>query len=450
MTGKVLLKNATILRPGDNPALIKGGEVYIDGITIVGVEGEGSPFRERVADEVLDLQGSIVMPGFINTHTHTPLTYLRGAAQDVGLADFFQCLAPYAHLISREYAYWSSLLAQVEMIRNGITAFVDSFEWVDEISRAVVDSGLRAVLVSEIGGIKAASSGARANAYTIGSMAYDFDEAYGQERLSQALAAIATVQSLDCSRLSNFLGPHALYSCSPDLLKAIATHAKRMNLPISVHLAEEENLETQIRKRHGSSVTLLEETGLLDLPCLGVHSIYLDDEEIRQLQGKAFAMAHCLGSNLKLGEKPAPLAEFLRLGIPVGLGTDSVMSNDNLDILEEARLTALVNKGSERDPSFLAGDLALQMATCMGAEAIGLGDRIGRLKPGYLADLAVVEIKEPHWIPAPDPFMALLYASSSRDVIHVMVDGNWVMKDRRILTVHEEEILAKAGEITES
>jgi 5-methylthioadenosine/S-adenosylhomocysteine deaminase len=124
------------------------------------------------------------------------------------------------------------------------------------------------------------------------------------------------------------------------------------------------------------------------------------------------------------------------------------MSNDNLDILEEARLIALVHKGIERDPSFLAGDLALQMATCMGAEAIGLGDRIGRLKPGYLADLAVVEIKEPHWIPAPDPIMALLYAASSRDVIHVMVGGNWVMKDRKILTVHEEEILAKAREIT--
>ena len=450
MTGKVILKNATILRPGDSPPLIKGGDVYIDGINIVAVEGEGSSFPENAADEVLDLQGSILTPGFINTHTHTPLTYLRGAAQDVGLAEFFQRLAPYAHLISRETAYWSSLLAQVEMIRNGITTFVDSFEWVDEIGRAVVVSGLRAVLVSEIGGIRASSSGARANAYTIGSMAYDFDEAYGQERLSQALEAISTVQFQDCSRLSNSLGPHALYSCSPDLLKAIATHAQRMNLPISLHLAEDESLETQIRQRHGSSVTLLQETGLLDLPCLGVHSIYLQDEEIQRLQGKAFSVAHCLGSNLKLGEKPAPLAEFLHLGIPVGIGTDSVMSNDNLDILEEARLIALVHKGIERDPSFLAGDLALQMATCMGAEAIGLGDRIGRLKPGYLADLAIIENKDPHWFPAPDPFMALLYAASSRDVIHVMVDGNWVMKDRKILTVPEEGILIKAKEITGS
>ena len=175
-----------------------------------------------------------------------------------------------------------------------------------------------------------------------------------------------------------------------------------------------------------------------------MHCIYLNENEIQELAGTPFAVAHCLGSNLKLGEKTAPISTFLKHGIPVGLGTDSVMSNDNLDILEEVRLTALVHKGDQKDPSFLSGDLALQMATNMGAKAIGLENRIGRLKPGYLADLIVFEKSAPYWIPAPDPMMTVLYAASSRDIIHLMVSGNWVMKDRTILTFDEEAVNRRA------
>jgi 5-methylthioadenosine/S-adenosylhomocysteine deaminase len=221
-------------------------------------------------------------------------------------------------------------------------------------------------------------------------------------------------------------------------------------VPISIHLSEDRTLEAQVRRRYGSSVRLLEQTGLLRQHCVGVHCIYFRPEEVERLAEHPFGVAHCPASNLKLGEKLAPVPEFLKRGVPVGLGTDSVMSNDNLDILEEARLAALAHKGSQRNAGVLPGDLALQMATCMGAEAIGLGATIGRLQPGYLADLIVLETNGPHWVPSRSPLMAVLYAASSRDVQASMVNGEWIMRDRQLLAFDEEEVLSRARQALNS
>lgn len=444
---KIILQSATVLRPGDEPNCIEGADIHIQGDRLVAIAGQGNPFPLHEADEIIDLKNDVVLPGFINTHTHTHLTYLRGVAQDVGLADFFQCMSPHGYLASREYAYGASLLAQAEMIRNGITTCVDMCQWSDEIAKAARDSGLRVALANEVAGMQIAPRTSRLPGYLLGASRFIPDDTFGQERLSQAEEELSNIQKLNCDRIYPFLSPHALYSCSPDLLAKIASVAKELQLPISIHLAEEERIETQIRRKHGSSIALLRDTGILDVHCLGVHCIYLKREEIEKLGGASFGVAHCLGSNLKLGDRPMPLSDFIDAGIPVGLGTDSVMSNDNLDLLEEARLVSLVHKSQRRDAGFIPDDYALQMATCLGAQAIGLGQHVGRLRPGFLADLIVLERKRPYWHSAASPLFTVLYAASSADIHSVMVSGSWVMRYREILTFNEEEVLQSAKTI---
>lgn len=444
---KTILRGGLVLRPGDDPPVIVGADLYIQDRYLVAVGEAGQPFPAAEADEVLDLSGHVVMPGLINAHTHTPLTYLRGVAQDVDMGGFFNRMGPYYHLVRREYAYWTTLLALTEMIRNGVTTCLDMFEWMDEVGRAVKQSGMRAGLACELAGVGPAPKGKRGSGFSLSTMRMILDDKYGRERLKQAEAEVVSVRALNCDRLIPYLGPHALYSCSPDLLAETAALAQKLAVSISIHLAENRSLESQVRRRYGSSARLLEETGLLKQHCIGAHCIYLTPAEVERLAGHHFGVAHCPTSNLKLGEQLAPVPAFLEAGIPVGLGTDSVMSNDNLDVLEEARLAVLVHKSRWRDVTVLAGDVALQMATCLGAEAMGIGDRVGRLRPGYLADLIVLNTSGPHWQPAPAPMMAVLYAASTRDVQSVMVDGVWVMRNRVIQTFNEAEVISNARRI---
>lgn len=439
---KKILRNGLILRPGDNPPVLEAADIFIAGGIIVAVDTIGMPFPIEEADEVLNLQGRAVMPGLINAHTHTALTLLRGVAQDVDLHDFFGKLGPHASLIRRENTYAATLLALAEMIHCGVTTCVDMFQWMDESARAVVTSGMRAGLVCEFAGVVPRLSGTRGPGFSMRNGRLILDDVYGRERLAQAEEEIAACRALNCERLFLFLGPHATYSCSADLLAETAATAERLQLPISIHLAEEPGLEAQVRRRYGSTPKLLQETGLLKHHCLGVHCIYLNHGEITTLADNDFAVAHCPGSNLKLGEKLAPVTKFLASGISVGLGTDSVMSNDNFDLLEEARLAALGHKGQERSALALAGDLALQMATTLGATAIGQGGRIGRLQPNYCADLIVLNTDGVHWQPRRDPLMTLLYAASARDVTAVMVNGQWIMRDNVILTFDETQLIA--------
>lgn len=444
MARRILLRGVTVVRPGDDPAVLPDADLHIDGQQLVAVGPYGQKFPAADADEALDCQGLVALPGLINTHTHTPLTYLRGVAQDVGLGDFFGRLGAYGHLVRREHAYWATLLAAAEMIRAGVTTCLDMFEWMDEVGRAFADSGLRAGLACEFAGVRPARKVARQPGFNVGGLRLVLDDAYGRDRLAQAEAEIAAIRALGCDRLTPFLGPHALYSCSVELLAEAAALAQRLNVPVTIHVAEHQALESQIRRRYGSTVAVLEETGILDARCVGVHAIYFTPAERERLSTRRFGVAHCPGSNLKLGEGLAPVPDYLAAGMPVGLGTDSVMSNDNLDILEECRLAALAHKGERRRADVLAGDRALQMATSLGAEALGLDGIIGRLRPGFRADLILLDASGPHWAPQPVDAAAVLYAASLGDVRAVMVDGAWVLREGVIQTFDEAEVLARA------
>lgn len=446
MTRRILLRGGLVLRPGDEPAVLDGADVYVEGQRIVAVGESGERFDPGTADETVDARGLVVLPGFVNAHAHTPLSYLRGVAQDVDLGGFFGRMGPYAHLVRKEDAYWTVLLALAEMIRAGVTTCLDMFEWMDEAGRAFMDSGLRGRLACEFAGCAPAERGTRGLGFTIGAGRLRLDDAYGRRRLEQAEAEVAAIRALKCDRVTPLLGPHALYSCSPELLAETAALAERLGLSVTIHLAEHRPLERQIRRRYGSTVAVLRQTGLLCQPLLGIHCIYFTPAELEQLGAERFAVAHCPGSNLKLGERLAPVAHFLAHGQTVGLGTDSVMSNDNLDILEEARLAALAHKGEARQAAMLAGDTALQMATCLGAEAVGLRGEVGRLRPGYRADLMLMDGSGPQWLPGHAPLMALLYAASAREVRSVMVDGAWVMREGVIETFDEAEVLRRARE----
>src|SRR5579859_4474761 len=203
---KTILRGCLILQPGGDPAVMNEADICIRGRELVAVGTLGQPFASQDADEVVDLAGRVVMPGLINVHTHTPLTFLRGVAQDVGLSDFFSVMAPHGHLISREHAFWTTLLAVTEMIRNGVTTFVDMFEWMDEAGRAVQKSGIGGGLACEFAGVAPAPKGARGNGFSLSNLRMILDDGYGRRRLQQAEAEIAAIRALGCDRLYPFLG----------------------------------------------------------------------------------------------------------------------------------------------------------------------------------------------------------------------------------------------------
>jgi 5-methylthioadenosine/S-adenosylhomocysteine deaminase len=425
----LLLSNAHVLTMDDRFTVHTSGSIAIGGGAILAVGNLGTEYQPA---ETIDCKGRLVMPGLVNAHTHAPMTLLRGLADDLRLDVWLlgYMMPVERAFVSPDFVALGTKLACAEMIRSGTTCFADMYYFEDAVAEATAGAGLRAVCAQTI--LKFPAPDAPSFEDSLAGAREFITRWKGHPLIVPAVA------------------PHAPYTCTVEILRACAELASQSDVPLHTHLAETALEVEYSRREHGMRVVpWVMKQGLFEARVLAAHCVHVDEEEIRALKNAGAGVAHNPTSNLKLGSGVAPVAKMLELGVAVGIGTDGAASNNDLDMFEETRLAALLAKGINGDPTALPARDALAMATRIGARAIHLGDITGSLEPGKRADLIVVDLDQTHSVPrfGRDPsavYSQVVYATKSTDVVDVICDGKWLMRDRKLLTVDEDELRAAA------
>lgn len=378
---------------------------------------------ESQYDEVIDGKGMLALPGFVNTHNHIAMTVFRSYADDMQLMDWLEKkIWPAEAKLNSDVVYAQTMLGIAEMIRCGTTSFADMYFFMDDVARAVERSGIRAALCRGMTGITP-------NA---------------QQALAESKDFYRNWNGKADGRITVMLGPHAPYTCPPDYLRQVVDAAHELGAEIHIHLSETKGEVENIKKQYGKSpIALMDELGVLDCGCLAAHCVWVDDADMDLMAKKHVRVAHNPGSNLKLASGIAPVAAMLKKGITVGLGTDGASSNNNLDIVEEMRLAALIHKANTLDPLVIPAETAVNMLTEGGAKCLGYTD-IGKLEVGYKADITLVDREGLHWYPKNDTLSLLAYSANSFDVDTVIVNGKTLLRHKEFTTLDIEMIKAEA------
>ena len=427
-----VLTNAHVLTMDEHYTIYPSGSVAIGGGVICAV-GRLGPEYDGI--DTIDCRGRVVMPGLVNAHTHAPMTMLRGLADDLRLDVWLLgYMMPVERAFVRpDFVSLGTRLACAEMIRSGTTCFADMYYFEEAVATAASEAGMRAVCGQTV--LKFPTPDATSFEDSL-ARARDFIGRWKTHPL--VVPAIA---------------PHAPYTCTVEILRACAELACETDVPLLTHLAETALEVDQSRREHGMPVIpWVMKQGLFGARVVAAHCVHVDEGEIRSLKNAKVGVAHNPTSNLKLGSGVAPVAKMLSLGVTVGIGTDGAASNNDLDMFEEIRLAALLAKGINGDPTALPARDALAMATRIGAQAVHLGALTGSLEPGKRADLIVVDVDQVHNVPGFGRdhnaiYSQLVYAAKSTDVVDVMCDGKWLMRDRRLLTLDEESLRAGARDV---
>jgi 5-methylthioadenosine/S-adenosylhomocysteine deaminase len=428
----VLIHNAVLITCNPSFEVIRRGWV---GVTEGRIEalGQGSDGRQlSEARETIDAQGGIVMPGLVNTHTHLPMTLLRGLADDLPLATWLQeyIFPAERAAIHPESARWGALLACAEMALSGTTTCCDGYFHEDCVAQAVQAAGLRAVLAQGV--IDHPAPGVPDPSQNI---------MVARRFCQEWLDRVPTIRpSVFC---------HSPYTCSPATLAKAKQLCDDFGLLFQVHAAETRWEADHVRSLTGASpLAYLERTGVLDEHTLLAHAVWVDDADIAIIAGRRASVSHNPESNLKLASGVAPVPRMLAAGICIGIGTDGCASNNDMDLFYAMDLTAKLQKAVHRDPTVLSAETAVRMATIDGARALGLDRQIGSLEPGKAADLILVDTRVPHLTPLHHPASAVVYSAKGSDVRMVMVEGRFIVRDRELQTLDREAIMFRINRIT--
>ncbi|MER6996434.1 amidohydrolase [Streptomyces sp. NPDC000410] len=377
------------------------------------------PARERIR-----ARGQLAMPGLINCHTHSPMVALRGIAEDVPAEEWFNdWIWPIESNLTDRVVELGALLACAEMIRGGVTFFADHYFSMDRVAAAVVRGGLRA------------------------NLGWAYFSSQGEEGRERSLDFALRWNGEAGGRITTSLAPHAPYTVNDADLAATAELARRHELPVHIHAAENRAQTDHSLERSGRTpIATLHRAGLLDVDVLIAHGTGIVEEDLPVLRRGTgrIGVATAPKGYLKFGWDTTPVRALRSIGIPVGLATDGAASNNTLDVWESMTLTALAQKSAERDPRWLTARQALDHATTQSALAAGLGEQVGALAPGRRADLILVDLTGPHVRPLHDLAAALVFSARSADVLTTIVDGRVLMRDRTLLSLDVEEI---AGEL---
>ena len=405
------------------------GDIAVVGDKIVEI---GEKLKKNYSDlQVLSGKNRLVMPGLVNCHTHSAMNLLRGYADDLPLMEWLETkIWPKEAFLEAEDAYWGSMLAVLEMIKGGTTTFADMYVFMEETARAVEVSGIRAVLSRGL---------------------MDNNPDHGAIGFKENLELIKNWNGKADGRITTMFGPHAPYTNSLDYLKQVMSAADEANVGIHIHLAETQAEVDIISKQYKKRpIELMESIGLFEgRHVLAAHCVKLSDNEKEILVSRKVGIAHNPQSNMKLASGVAPIPELLAMGAVVGLGTDGASSNNDYDMFEEIRTCAIVHKLNETDPTVLPAYQAIEMATKLGAEAVGLKDT-GTIQAGKKADLILLDLDKPHLTPLYEPVSHAVYAAHASDVDTVMVNGQLLMIGRRMTTLDEERIIYEAQRVGEN
>ena len=421
---KLLIKNVhTLLSNGE----VKTKNILIENQFIKDVaDSVPADFR---ADKTINGEGKFAVPGLINAHTHASMTLLRSYADDMALMPWLsEKIWPVEDKMTADDLYWGAMLAAIEMIKSGTTTFADMYgPFVDSIAKAAIDSGLRAVLAR---GIVAVAPGA-------------------DEKLEDSVRLYKTYNNAESGRLTVMLSPHSLYTCPPEFLKKMAQTASKIGAEIHTHMAETEVEVQDCIKNYGNRpFAHVESTGLFENGTLAAHCVHLNDEDIEIIKKHDIRAVHNPGSNLKLASGVAPVTKLLNEGVTVALGTDGASSNNNLDMLEEIRLAALLAKVESNNPESVPALTAVKMATEHGAKAVGVKN-IGKIEKDYKADIVLYDITGANWRPHYNLASNLVYSANAGDTDTVIVDGKILMENKKLTTIDEEKVYAEVDKCVE-
>ena len=420
----ILIENALVVLPEGAEDVIRETSLYIENDRITGIGDKPEGFS---GDKVISGKDKLVIPGLINCHTHSYMSFMRNVADDLSFMDWlFGTIDPIEQQMTDEDTYWGANLAIIEMMKSGTTCFNDMQMNIHQTTRAVKESGMRAVI-------------------SRGLVGSGNDEA-GQMRLRQAYEERDAAK--DCDRLTFKLGPHAPYTCDDGFLKIVAAEAKKENMGIHVHLSESESEISQIQEKYGCTpIALAEKCGIFDVPAIAAHCVQVTDEDIDILKRKNVSVVTNPASNMKLGNGFAPIAKMLDAGVNVCLGTDGAASNNCLNMFHELSLLTLINKGTGKTPQCVSAKEGFRIATINGAKALGLEKEIGSIEVGKKADLAILDLNTPSLTPRNNLLAGLSYSANGSEVETVIVNGQITMENRKILTMDEKKVYGKIQDI---
>jgi 5-methylthioadenosine/S-adenosylhomocysteine deaminase len=430
----VILKHALVLTMDPSLTRIDDGAVVIQGNSIRAIDETKEIEKKFSASKEFNINRNILMPGLINAHTHIPMTLLRGLADDLRLDVWLMgyMMPVEREFVSPDFVRLGSLLACAEMIRSGVTCFADMYYFEEEIAKSVYSVGMRAICAQSV--LKFPTPDAKSYEIALDS-ARDFIRRWKKNDL--IIPAIA---------------PHAPYTCPPEILKACTSLAMEYDIPLHTHLSETAYEVENMRNEHGMPVIpYVKKLGLFEAKVIAAHCVHIDEGEMRTLLHAGVGVAHNPTSNMKLASGAAPIKKMLEVGLNVGIGTDGPASNNDLDMFEEIRLASFLSKVTTGDPTALPAQQVLQMATRIGAHALHIAEITGSIEVGKKADLIIINRNllhsSPHFSRDPNNIYAeIVYSTKSTDVTDVMVNGKWLMQNRRLSTINEEEILKQSQE----
>ena len=426
----LIVTGGTVLTMNETRTVYEDGAIAVQGDTIVAVGSRNELEAKYVASQTVDARGKLLLPGFINGHTHVPMTLFRGLHDDVTLNDWlYKYIFPAEKKnVDEEFVRWGTRLAAAEQIRGGVTTFADMYYFEDAVAEETKSAGMRGVLGETFIDFPAPDN--KSEAEMLGYTEKFLKKWQGDPLIHAAVA------------------PHSIYTCSQKTLQDAAALARKYHAPILIHTGEMKKEWDDSEKQNGMSpVQYLDKIGILGPDVVSAHCIYVDEADQKTLAQRQVGCVHNPSSNMMLASGVAPVAAMRTAGVAVGLGTDGPAgSNNDLDLMEEMDLAAKLAKITKMDPLALNAKAVVEMATIEGARALHMEKEIGSLESGKKADFIIISLDEPNAVPMYDLYAQLAYALKGSDVETVVIGGRVVMRDRKLLTVKEEEVMAKARE----
>ena len=426
----LVVSGGTVVSMDGSRTIYDDGAVAILGDSIAAIGPRSAIEHEYQARQIIDARGKLVLPGFINGHTHVPMTLFRGLHDDVTLDDWLHkyIFPAEAKNVNEEFVRWGTRLAAAEQIRSGITTFADMYYFEDAVAEETKAAGMRGVLGETFIDFPAPDN--KSEAATLA-----YTEKFLQKWQGDPLIHAAPA-------------PHSIYTCSAKTLKDASALARKYHAPILIHVAEMKKEWEDSQKQNGASpVQYLERLGILGNDVVAAHCIFVDEADRKTLAIRGVGCVHNPSSNMMLASGVSPVPEMRAAGVAVGLGTDGPAgSNNDLDLMEEMDLAAKLAKITKMNPLALNAPAVVGMATIDGAKALHLDKEIGSLEKGKKADVILISLEEPNAVPMYDVYAQLAYALKASDVKTVIIGGRVVMRDHKLLTVDEASAITKARE----
>ncbi len=420
---KTLIKNAYILdMVGEKPNIQKN-DILIEDNIIKDIEKD----IEAEADEKINAKNMLIMPGLVNTHTHLAMSIFRGYKDDRKLMDWLEnAIFPVEDKLQPDDIYWNSYLSCLEMIKSGTTTCNDMYFGMNKVIEAIEATGLRAVV------------------------AWCLTDDSIRDKIERTREYAKIYNNRENSKITVFTSPHAPYSCNPDTIKLCVDLAKELNTGLHIHLAETQNEVVTIRDRYGKTATeYLSDLDVFDVPVVLAHGIYISESDIEILKQHNIrgGISHNPISNCKLSSGICDVVNLRKNGINVGLGTDGIGSTTTLDMFEEMKTAAYLQKINTMEPTSINAYDILKMATIEGAKVLGLDNQIGTIEVGKKADLIFIKTDKIHLCPENDICTNIVYSANGADVDSVMIDGKMIMQNRKMRNISEREAMKQVKRI---